>query len=137
MGIILVGTLKTEAASSFGILVPIYQSTCHILLCWTLNLKSQNESHRNSDDVERMPKVRSVKKLFKNIPEEKRSIRKPRKRWLDDTENGVKKMDVTGLRKTARDKDAWKLIVKEAKVSNGQYSQHRRNKVMCNGLNGP
>jgi hypothetical protein len=79
-----------------------------------------------------MPKERSVKKLFKNIPEGKRSTRKPRKRWLDDTENGLKK---TGLRKTARERD--KLILKEAKVSNGQCSQHRRSKVMCNGLDGP
>jgi hypothetical protein len=82
-----------------------------------------------------MPKERSVKKLFKNIPEEKRSIKKPRKRWLDDTENGLEKMGVTGLRKTARERD--KLILKEAKVSNRQCSQHRRNKVMCNGLDGP
>lgn len=57
-----------------------------------------------------------MKKLIKNFPEEKRSIGKPRKRRLDDTENYLKKMGVTGWRKTGRDTDAWKLILKEAKV---------------------
>ena len=52
-----------------------------------------------------------MKKLIKNIPEEKRSTGKPRKRWLDDTENDLKKMGVT-----CRERDAWKLIMKEAKV---------------------
>jgi len=43
-----------------------------------------------------MPKERSVRKLSKNIPEEKRSIGKPRKRGLVDIENVLKKMGVTG-----------------------------------------
>jgi hypothetical protein len=43
-----------------------------------------------------MPKERSVKKLITNILKEKRSIGKPRKRWLDDIENDLKKMGVTG-----------------------------------------
>jgi hypothetical protein len=45
--------------------------------------------------VERMLKERSMKKLPKNIPEMKRSIGKPRKRGLNDTENVLKKMGVT------------------------------------------
>jgi hypothetical protein len=35
---------------------------------------------------------------------------------LDDTENDMKKMGVTGWRKTAKDRDSWKLILKETKV---------------------
>ena len=85
--------------------------------------------------MERIAKERSVKKLFKNIPEEKRSIGKPRKRWLGDNENDLKKMGVKGWRKAARDNDTWKLILKEAKVSRGAYS--KRSKVMRNGLDGP
>jgi hypothetical protein len=84
-----------------------------------------------------MSKERYVKKLIKNIPEEKRSLGKPRKRWSDDTENDLKKMGVKGWRKTARDRNAWKLILKEAKVSHGPYSQRSRSKVMSNGLDGP
>jgi hypothetical protein len=35
---------------------------------------------------------------------------------LGDVENDMKKMCVRGWRKIARDRDAWKLILKEAKV---------------------
>jgi len=42
-----------------------------------------------------MPKEKSVKKLLKNIPEEKSSIGAPRKRGLNDTENVMKKLGVT------------------------------------------
>jgi hypothetical protein len=62
-----------------------------------------------------MPEERTVKKMCKNIPEERRSVGKPRKRWLDGVENGQKKMAVRGWRKIARNGDAWKLILKEAK----------------------
>jgi hypothetical protein len=48
--------------------------------------------------VERMPEERTVKKVFKNIPEGKMSVGKPRKRWLDDVENDLKKMGVRGWR---------------------------------------
>jgi hypothetical protein len=33
------------------------------------------------------------------------SIGRPRKRWLDDSENYLKGMDVRGCRKVARDRD--------------------------------
>jgi hypothetical protein len=35
---------------------------------------------------------------------------------LDEAENDLKKMGVRGWRKTATDRDAWKPILKEAKV---------------------
>jgi hypothetical protein len=62
--------------------------------------------------------------VFKNNPDGKKSVGKPRKRWLDDFENDLKKMGVRGWSKIAWDRDAWKLILKEAKVS-----QWRRRKV--------
>jgi len=46
--------------------------------------------------VERRPEERSVKKLFKNIPESKRFVGKPRKRYLDDVKNYLK---VSGVQK--------------------------------------
>jgi hypothetical protein len=51
-----------------------------------------------------------VKKAFKNVAEGKRSIGRPRKRWLDDVENDLQK---TGVRAT------WKFILKEAKFLHG------------------
>ena len=50
---------------------------------------------------------------------EKPSVRKPGKRCLDDAENDLKKTGVRGWWKIARDRDAWKLILKEAKVLHG------------------
>jgi hypothetical protein len=69
--------------------------------------------------VEILPEERAVKKTFKNIPDGKRSVGKPRKKWVDDAENGLKKMGVRGWRKTARDRDAWKLILKEVRLLHG------------------
>ena len=59
----------------------------------------------------RMLEDRTVKNVFKNIPEGERSDEKQRKRWLDDGE------------KKARDRYAWKSILKETEVLYGPYSQ--------------
>jgi hypothetical protein len=69
--------------------------------------------------VERVPEERTVTEVFKNAPEEKRSVGKPRKSWFDDVENDLKKTGVRGWRKIARDRDAWKLILKETRVLHG------------------
>lgn len=50
-------------------------------------------------NAERIPEEKTVKNVFKNISELKRSVGKPRKRWLDDVENYVKKTGVRGWRK--------------------------------------
>jgi hypothetical protein len=43
-----------------------------------------------------------VKNVLKKISEFKRSVGKPRRRWLDDIENYVKKTGVRGRRKITR-----------------------------------
>jgi hypothetical protein len=43
-----------------------------------------------------MSEERTVKNVLKNIPQRKRSVGKPRKRWLDDVDNDVKKIGVRG-----------------------------------------
>jgi hypothetical protein len=45
-------------------------------------------------------------------------------------ENNMKKMGVTSSTKIARDKNAWKLILKEAKVLHGSHSQRRSEKLL-------
>jgi hypothetical protein len=57
-----------------------------------------------------------VREVFKCVQQGKKSVGKPIYRWLDDVENNLKKAGVKGWRKRARDRDAWKLILKEAKV---------------------
>ena len=83
-----------------------------------------------------MSEERTVKKkVFKNIAEGKMSVEKPRKRWLDDAENNLKKIGVRGWRKIARLRDAWKLILMEARVFHRQIqwreSEHLH--ITCNG----
>ena len=55
--------------------------------------------------VERVSEESNVNKVFKNSTEGRRSIGKPKRRWLD-VENHLKKMGVGGFRKTAKDTDA-------------------------------
>jgi hypothetical protein len=49
--------------------------------------------------VARMPEGRTVKKVLKNNSQRKRSVGKPRKRWLNSVENNLKKMGVRGWKK--------------------------------------
>ena len=53
-----------------------------------------------------------MKEVFKNTPEGKSTVGKPRKIWLDDIENDLKKMGVRGWRKLSEGTDSWKLILK-------------------------
>jgi hypothetical protein len=54
--------------------------------------------------------------VFKYIPEGQTSVGKPRKRWLGDFQNYVKKMGVRGWRKVFRGRGVWKLILKGAQA---------------------
>ena len=67
-----------------------------------------------------MSEERTVKKVFKNTPEGRRSVGKPQRKWLDYVENYLKKMGVTGWRKIAENRDPWKLIPKEDRLVHGQ-----------------
>jgi hypothetical protein len=69
--------------------------------------------------VERKSKEITVTKVFKNNPEGKMSVGKPRKRWLDYVENELKKMSVECWKKIAKGSDTWKLFLKETKVLHG------------------
>jgi len=61
--------------------------------------------------VERMPEERTVKNVFKSIPEGKRSVSKIRNWWFNIAENDLKEMCVKGWRKISRNTDAWKLLL--------------------------
>jgi hypothetical protein len=50
--------------------------------------------------VERMPEEKAMKKLFKNI-RGRRYLGKPRKKWLDDVENDLKRMGVKKLERNS------------------------------------
>ena len=84
--------------------------------------------------MERTPEERTTKEVFKNISEGKGSIGKPRRRWLDNVANDLNKTGVGGCRKMVRDRDAWKFILKEARVLYGIWSQGRREEVQTEKL---
>jgi hypothetical protein len=46
----------------------------------------------------------------------KRRKERPRKRWLDDVESNLKKMKVKGWKQKMRNREQWRLVVKEAKA---------------------
>jgi hypothetical protein len=52
-----------------------------------------------------MSEERTVKKMFKNTQEGKRSAGKPRKRWSDYVDNDMKKLGVRGWKKIAKDRE--------------------------------
>jgi len=54
--------------------------------------------------------------VFKIIVERKRSVGKPRKKWLDDAANDLKRRGVRRRRNIVRDRDCWKLNLKVAKI---------------------
>lgn len=61
--------------------------------------------------------------MLRNIPKGKGSLVKPRKRRLYEAGNYLKKKDVSGLTKIAKNRDARKLILKKAWGLHGPYSQ--------------
>jgi hypothetical protein len=71
-----------------------------------------------------MSEERNVK-VFESTPGGKGFLEKPRKRWIDGVENYLKKMGFRGWRKTTKNRDAWNLIQKEARVLHGQLRQWR------------
>jgi hypothetical protein len=74
-----------------------------------------------------MPGETTAKNVFKNTQEGRRSAGKPRKRWLGGLENDLKKK-VLEAEEKVKDTDAWKLILKEARVLHGPQSQWRERK---------
>jgi hypothetical protein len=68
--------------------------------------------------VERMSEGRVIKKLYMSKPEG-RSVGRPKMRWLDDAEEDLRMMRISGWRGKARRRDEWKSVLREVKVLQG------------------
>jgi hypothetical protein len=71
-----------------------------------------------------MSEDRVIKKLYMSKPEGRRSVGRPKVRWLDDVEEGLRKMRITGWRRKSRRRDEWKSVLREVKVLQGPQ-RHR------------
>jgi hypothetical protein len=52
-------------------------------------------------------------------PEGRRSVGRPKMRWLDDVEEDLRKMTIGGWRGKARRRDGWKSVLREVNVLKG------------------
>jgi hypothetical protein len=69
--------------------------------------------------VETMSEDRVIKKLYMSKPEGRRSVGRPKMRWLDDVEEDLRKMRISGWKGKARSRDEWKSVLREVKVLQG------------------
>jgi hypothetical protein len=69
--------------------------------------------------VERMSEDRVIKELYLSKPEARRSVGRPKMRWLEDVEEDLRKMSIGGWRGMARRRDEWKSVLREVKVLQG------------------
>jgi hypothetical protein len=66
--------------------------------------------------VLRMGSSRVRQKILDGRPEGKRSIGRPRLRWLDDVMNALRNMGIKQWRKKAESRREWTGIVRQAKI---------------------
>jgi hypothetical protein len=68
--------------------------------------------------VERMSEDKVIKKLYMS-KSEGRIAGRPKMRWLDDVEEDLRKMRISGWRGKAQRRDEWKSVLREVKVLQG------------------
>jgi hypothetical protein len=68
------------------------------------------------DHVESISEGKVIKKLYMSKPEGRRSVGRPKMRWLDDVEEDLRKMRIGGWSGKALRRDEWKSVLREVKV---------------------
>jgi hypothetical protein len=66
-----------------------------------------------------MSEDRVIKKLYMSKPEGRRSVGRTKIRWLDDVDEDLRKMRISGWGGKARRRDEWKSVLREVKVLQG------------------
>jgi hypothetical protein len=82
-------------------------------------LSNKSQRIRWLGHVERKEDKAVPKRMFKGRLYSKRRKGRPRLRWLDDVESDLKKMKVKEWKEKMRNREQWRLVVKEAKAHPG------------------
>jgi hypothetical protein len=69
--------------------------------------------------VERMEDSRMPKRVMRENIYTRRKRGRPKVRWLDDVQEGIREMEIEGWRRKAQDRDQWRRIAQEAKADVG------------------
>jgi hypothetical protein len=73
--------------------------------------------------VMRMEKTITTRKITEWTPYKARPAGRPRLRWMDQVEEDLKRMKITGWRVKAEDRQEWSRIVEQTKTHPGLWSQ--------------
>ena len=63
----------------------------------------------------RMEDERPAKTLFRNVPAGRRSVGRPKMRWIDGVQSDLRALDVRNWTAVAADRQSWNLILDQAK----------------------
>jgi len=80
--------------------------------------------------IERMKDTAILKKMYGKLYATRRRGR-PKMRWLDDVSMVLRKMGVNEWRDRARNREAWRHIVEEAKANPGLQRCLEEEEVLC------
>ena len=69
--------------------------------------------------VMRMENTRTTKKITKWKPYKTRLVGRPRLRWMDQVEEDLRRMKITGWRVKIEDRQVWNRIVEHIKTQPG------------------
>jgi hypothetical protein len=61
----------------------------------------------------RMKKTRTTRKITEGTPYKTRRVGRARLRWMDQAEEDLKRMKITGCRVKAEDRQEWSRIVEQ------------------------
>jgi hypothetical protein len=66
-----------------------------------------------------MDEKRIPKRVFEWKPTGRRIRGRPRKRWVEDFEEGIQTLRIKGWRKLGKERTEWRRITKKAKTHSG------------------